>query len=75
MAKCSQCRADEATDTWWEKMRLWLAWHIFPTDMKDEGTSQSTLGFAQGYTIGREHEREQNNLAYTLNAKKDIPVV
>lgn len=62
MPKCSTCSQNEAVISWWEKTRNWLAWHLFPTDMHEAMTEAHTNGSAEGYVMGRKHQREVYNL-------------
>ena len=57
--RCSDCRKNEAINTPWERFRSWLAWHIFPTDLKDEKANSFTQGFSDGYKMGAEHQKEK----------------
>ncbi len=72
MPKCSTCRQNEAVVTRWERIRSWLAWHLFPTDLHEAMTESYTNGSAQGYLMGRKHQREVFNLQDIIaELKKD----
>lgn len=58
MPKCVNCRKAEAVETRWEKIRYWLASHLFPEDFKDERANAFTQGFGDGYKMGVEHTKQ-----------------
>ncbi|MGH7249347.1 MAG: hypothetical protein ACREGC_00050 [Minisyncoccia bacterium] len=67
MPKCANCRKAETVSTAWEKIRFWIAIHLFPIDFKDERANAFTQGFGDGYKLGAEHTKENvSRLAKTL---------
>ncbi len=58
MPKCANCRKADAVETRWEKIRFWIAIHLFPIDFKDERANAFTQGFGDGYKLGAEHTKE-----------------
>ncbi len=57
MPKCSNCRKADAVETRWEKIRFWIAIHLFPLDFKDERANAFTQGFGDGYKMSAEHTK------------------
>ena len=70
MAKCPDCRKKEAELlTTWERVRYWLAWRLFPEDLRDERSGFYTAGFGDGYTRGVDASKEA--LQPTITALTD----
>jgi len=55
--KCANCRKAEAVETRWEKIRYWLAVHLFPQDFIDARANAFTQGFGDGYKMGGDHAK------------------
>lgn len=57
MSKCTNCRKADALETRWEKIRYWIALHLFPQDFQDARANSFTSGFGDGYKMGIEHAK------------------
>lgn len=64
MGKCTQCRKNDALDTWWEKKRWWLFHRLFPKDIIDLSQDKFTQGFGDGYKTGYQHGYEAKTVQY-----------
>lgn len=71
MPKCANCRKAEAYETRWEKIRFWIAIHLFPLDFKDERANAFTQGFGDGYKMAGKHYGEQKAWKEQLKASLD----
>ncbi len=60
MPKCTNCRKADAVETSWEKIRYWIAVHLFPQDFIDASANAHTQGFGDGYKMGCDHTKENN---------------
>ena len=73
MSKCSECRKNEALDTWKDKVADWIVHHIFPKTNQNERNAAFSQGFNDGYTYGRKHQREVNSMLKLYSEYDDIP--
>ncbi len=60
MPKCSNCRKADALETRWERIRYWIAFHLFPTDFNDARANAFTQGFGDGYKVASDHAKEND---------------
>lgn len=55
MAKCSDCRKNDALDSDWERFKRWLFYKLFPKQIVDLSQERFTQGFSDGYVRGFDH--------------------
>ena len=72
MPKCANCRKADAVETRWEKIRYWIALHLFPQDFIDARANAHTQGFGDGYKMGIDHARKDN---FRLDQRNQPPKV
>lgn len=73
MAKCTNCRKADALETRWEKIRYWVATHLFPQDFIDARANSFTQGFGDGYKLGGDHARENELLTRIMQSASRKP--
>jgi len=75
MPKCANCRKADAYETRWEKIRYWIAVHLFPQDFIDSRANAFTQGFGDGYAMGGKHAKEVRNISELLEQEQKTRVV
>lgn len=49
---CNDCRKKEIDPTFWERVKIWIIYHLFGETISDIKSDSFTQGFSEGYTTG-----------------------
>ena len=71
MAKCTTCLKNEVMDTRWDKIKNFLIWRLFPETLKDLLNDRYTQGFSDGYVMGCDHTKKNQDNFMKMYEGKD----